>query len=150
MPIKKLTTPDEVEAAVRYYFDIRGPIEIHDDLTVSVLDQETVYQFRLAKTIPFKFRTLYSFHSENHDLQDLGCLPDTPFEAVAVTYYPTMALLRTLNAKFIRLMRRTWDFGDTVERAQDIVTRYQGQGQSAVVACAAELAAAGLKENARW
>jgi hypothetical protein len=61
--------------------------------------------------------------------------------------------LRCLNAKEIDLKAISWGDQNMWARyrnANRIMEKYQGQGQAGAMACAAELAQAGLKENARW
>ncbi len=149
--VARAKTPEDVERYLSIYCHITGSYTINDDLTVSVdglVDQKLKYRH-----IPIKFRRLTRFRSRWKELRDLSCLPDEPFEHVNISYYKDLALLRCLNAKVIGLQASSWaDQGmwDRYRSATQIMAKYQGQGQTGAMACAAELAAVGLKENARW
>jgi len=62
------------------------------------------------------------------------------------TWYPQQPLLRLLHAK--RLQLGIPD--NPARKVVDILKNYAGQGQKGALACAAELAKAGFKDNARW
>jgi hypothetical protein len=144
-------TPEDVKQYLRTYCTIDQPLTINSDLTVST--NFTVWQKLRSRQIPIKFKSLRAFVSDRKDLRDLSCLPDEPFAHISITYYKNVALLRCLNAKEIELRPISWDDQNMWARyysAQRIMTKYQGQGQAGAMACAAELAQAGLKENARW
>lgn len=66
---------------------------------------------------------------------------------VVVTYQPRVPLLGLLSVKKIELLKPN---GSHVEQLEAIMNKYAGQGQQGALACAAEMADAGFKENARW
>ena len=71
----------------------------------------------------------------------------------SIDYQPHMPLLRSLVASRVDLSHRdswTWDLAKKKRTAEEILNRYAGQGEAGAFACGAELASAGLKENARW
>jgi hypothetical protein len=144
--VDKPTTPQEVEALLYKYFTPFGDVEVHDDLTVSV--SSSVSQKIPAASIPVAFRYVPSFVSHDKGLVDLSCLPEQLFNIANLTYYRSMAMLRLVNAKQV-ILNPDWSTPIGSEAAE-IADKYAGKGRSAVVAFAAELAAAGLKENARW
>lgn len=86
-------------------------------------------------------------------LTTLDHLPEHIGGLVTVTYTKTLPLLRTLVAKqgvnFVEGYNRRYEIPPPPAVVM-ILNRYKGQGQSAVVACAAALAEAGFKANARW
>jgi hypothetical protein len=144
-------TPEDVKQYLSIYCHITGSYTINDDLTVSV--EGLVDQKLKSKQIPIKFRRLTRFRSRWKELRNLSCLPDEPFEHINIGYYKDLALLRCLNAKVIGLQASSWadqSMWDRYRSATQIMAKYQGQGQTGAMACAAELAAAGLKGNARW
>ena len=146
-----LDTSLAVNIALHHYFHVIGSFVINDDLTVSV--NGLVLQHRQAQSIPFKFKTLKGFTSFGNGLKDLSCLPDESFEKIRITWYPDLALLRCLNASRIDLEPSSWSdpsMSARYHKAMEILFKYEGQGQSAAMVCAAELAQAGLKANARW
>jgi hypothetical protein len=63
------------------------------------------------------------------------------------TWYPQQPLLRLLQAKKLQLS--LWH-NDQARTVVDILNIYAGQGQKGAIACAAELAQAGFKANAKW
>jgi len=149
--VARARTPEDVEHYLSIYCHIIDSYTINPDLTVSV--DGPVYQKRKSRQIPVKFKSLTGFISRWSDLRNLSCLPDEPFESIKISYYKDLALLRCLNAKVIGIQATSWadpNMWDRYRRATQIMTKYQGQGQAAAIACAAELAQAGLKENARW
>jgi hypothetical protein len=82
----------------------------------------------------------------------LGC-----DQHISVTYHKDLGMLRTLMAKGgVRIYPP--DDSDNVivvdlqrlQQLEEILNRYKGQGQSGAIACAAEMAQAGFKGNARW
>lgn len=72
-------------------------------------------------------------------------------ELCRFTWYPQQPLLRLLQAERIQLSITQMTPADNPARkVVDILKNYAGQGQKGALACAAELAAAGFKDNARW
>lgn len=145
-------TRDEVDAALHHYFVswVQAKYEIQPDLTVSVFGR--IRQNTRAYRIPLKFNAVpgFIFESLLSGLKDLSCLPEEIFDEVRLTYYKDLPLLRCLNARLIMLGNPKPEMQQRLLLARGIMGKYQGQGRPAAVACAAELAAAGLKENARW
>ena len=71
----------------------------------------------------------------------------------AVIYKKDLPLLRSLVSPRIELDRpqyETWESVHQRRQVEQILRSYAGQGQSGALACAAELADAGFKGNARW
>ncbi len=67
------------------------------------------------------------------------------------TWYPQQPLLRLLQAKRIQLgITQMTPADNPARKVVDILKNYAGQGQKGALACAAELAKAGFKDNARW
>lgn len=89
----------------------------------------------------------------NPQLATLDHFPEHIGGRVTVTYTKTLPLLRTLVAKqgvsFAEGHNRRYEMPPPAA-VVEILNRYKGQGQSAAVACAAALAEAGFKANARW
>lgn len=86
-----------------------------------------------------------SHNPELHDLSEL-----TPVYILILSYDKNTGLLPVLQANNLR-----WDQpldNPAPERFDvgKILSPYLGKGRSAAIACAAELAAAGFKGNARW
>ena len=79
-------------------------------------------------------------------ITSLDGLP-TVIQGIALDYHPHMPLLKTLIADTIDFPHVNTKAPGAVER---ILNRYAGQGQAGALACAAELADAGYKENAQW
>lgn len=75
-----------------------------------------------------------------------GLPPDA--RMVEITYQKDLPLLKLLKQK--RTNVRTHITGERMDLLSDILEKYAGQGQSAALVCAAELADAGYKDNARW
>jgi hypothetical protein len=74
---------------------------------------------------------------------------------VDISYATDLPLLRTLVAKKgVRLGNpvpySNWDMVTKKRQAEEILSKYAGQGRSGSLACAAELSRAGFKGNARW
>lgn len=75
---------------------------------------------------------------------------------IALTYHKELPLLKTLMAQGGVYLYPVGDnYQNTpamkkLEPLQAILNRYKGQGQSGAIACAAEMAQAGFKGNARW
>ncbi len=92
-----------------------------------------------------------SFVCVNTSLTSLDGLPQFIPGLLGLTYRPQLPLLRALVAqKGVQFMnKRKIQTGDAAKVAK-ILNRYRGQGQSGAIACAAELASAGFKANARW
>ena len=78
-----------------------------------------------------------------NQLESLEGMP-TEVGILWIDYSPTLPLLRCLNAK------KMWQGTRWPREVWDILQKYLGQGQSGAIACAAELAAARFKSNARW
>ena len=74
---------------------------------------------------------------------DLAGLAEHIGRMVNVDYDRHLGLLRLLVAKYVFI-----EF--VPDKVNAIMTRYQGQGHKGALACAAELADAGYKGNARW
>jgi hypothetical protein len=91
---------------------------------------------------PSSVGDLFSCH-----LNPLTSLQGMPLELfyLAITYTPTLPLLRCLAAKSI-LFRPTMNH-TTVEI---ILNRYAGQGRRAMFDCQKDLIDAGFEDNARW
>jgi len=92
----------------------------------------------------------YCFKSPR--LQSLDHLPAEIPGRFVITWTKKLPLLRALVAKEgVGFLKAEFNpqKGEAVKVAA-IINRYRGQGQSAVIICAAELAAAGFKANARW
>ena len=84
------------------------------------------------------------FAVSSNPLKDLDHSPLHVGGYFAVSYREDLPLLRMLVAKDgVRL-------GRAPLQLIRIMNRYQGQGQQGALACAAELADAGFKGNARW
>ena len=88
---------------------------------------------------------------DNPQLESLDGLSQTIGASLWITYTKTLPLLRALvpTGGVVFWEGRSQSAGDAVKVAA-IINQYRGQGQSAVIICAAELAAAGFKANARW
>jgi len=83
-------------------------------------------------------------------LKNLDGFPDRVGGFANLPYHKDLPLLRLLNCQKGVLLRSDDTFTKPIV---DIIEKYiqaHEQGQSAVIACAAELAAAGFKGNARW
>lgn len=84
-------------------------------------------------------------------LKSLEGFPDAA-GAVRFSWRPDLPVLRLLNAARIDLGIKQ-EFEPESSPAQTclrILRKFQGQGEAGAFLCGAELAAAGLKENARW
>lgn len=83
-------------------------------------------------------------------LQDLDHLPNRG-SFIRLSYKTNFALLRCLNFDRVEIFDQ---FNILNEQQYDSINRilnqHAGQGQQGALACAAELADAGFKENARW
>jgi hypothetical protein len=99
-----------------------------------------------------------AYNCQGQALVGLLGLPLTEFKRLYVTYTPKLPVLRALVARKIWL-----ETSDTVARVgpkrrevtdkvEQILNdpRWMGKGQAGAIACAAELASAGFKANARW
>lgn len=71
-------------------------------------------------------------------------------ERVHLDWQPDLGLLKLLVAKSVKLHPKKMEHTEAVNRIQFILDKYAGQGQKGALACAAELADAGFKENAQW
>lgn len=67
---------------------------------------------------------------------------------IDITYQKNLPLLKLLQHHRVNV--RTAITGERMDLLSDILDKYAGQGQSAALACAAELASAGYKANAQW
>lgn len=103
---------------------------------------------------------------DNNLLTSLETLPeaswvwatDNPFEhfrntpshinTVTVSWNQTLPLLGLLSVQKIQLVDPATD--QSMESLEEILNQYAGKGQQGAIACAAELAKAGFKGNARW
>ena len=83
------------------------------------------------------------FNCSGNKLTSLEGLPAVE-GTLYLSYSPTLPLLRCLLAKKVVTTKPE---NSTV---QDILNQYAGQGEAGAFACGAELASAGLKDNARW
>jgi hypothetical protein len=89
--------------------------------------------------------------NDNPKLKSLDHLPEEIGSKLLVTYTKTLPVLRALVAKQgISFIKNNIEQEGDAEKVAEIVDRYKGQGQTGAIACAAELAKAGLKANARW
>ena len=88
------------------------------------------------------------------NIATLASLEGFPLEVSSVRFNwaPSLPLLRLLNAAKITVAYPGTDVyvRRNGHKAADILNRYAGQGEAGAFACGAELASAGLKENARW
>ena len=84
-----------------------------------------------------------SYNSIGNPLTNLNGLATAIKDHVQFSYDRSLPLLRTLVARLI------WPYPDQI-KLEAILNKYAGQGQSAALACAAELADAGFKANAQW
>ena len=87
------------------------------------------------------------------NLKSLDGLADEIRGQFSVNYRPDLPLLRSLVATrvdFTPQNLNTWELTQKMRTAQEILNRYAGQGEAGAFACGAELASAGLKDNARW
>jgi hypothetical protein len=84
----------------------------------------------------------------------LESLEGFPLEVSSVRFNwaPSLPLLRLLNAAKITVAYPGTDVyvRRNGQKAADILNGYAGQGEAGAFACGAELASAGLKDNARW
>lgn len=115
---------------------IKGlPVITHGDLLIG-------YN-RLASLEGISSKIEGDFYCDHNPLVNLDHWPDHIGGLVKISWRPDLPLLKTLIAKKVVCV-------GAPEIVQKILTQYAGQGQQGALACAAELAAAGFKENARW
>lgn len=89
-------------------------------------------------------QTVKQLACEQNPLESLTGLPPV-LDKLELDYSPHLPLLRVLGAKTV-----LWSIPYPPRDLEEIIDRYAGQGQSGAIACAAELAEAGFKANARW
>jgi len=84
-------------------------------------------------------------------LKSLEGFPDAA-GAVRFSWRPDLPVLRLLNAARIDLgiKQETEPESSPAQTCLRILRKFQGQGEAGAFLCGAELAASGLKENARW
>ena len=75
-----------------------------------------------------------------------GLPPDA--RLVDITYQKDLPMLKLLNQKQVNI--RSVVTGELMTDITDIINKYASQGRKGSLACAAELARAGYKGNARW
>jgi hypothetical protein len=93
--------------------------------------------------------TVDTIYAKNNPFEDFSGLPNVDEDseyAIEVTYSENLPLLRLTNASKITVYHKNKIF----EPVNTILNNYAGQGQRGAMACAAELAKAGFKRNARW
>ena len=83
------------------------------------------------------------YDCDSNPLESLEGIPHSLNGPFVCEYQKNLPLLRMLNAQKIELLMAP-------TAVQTILDKYAGQGQKGALACAAELADAGFKENARW
>ena len=90
-----------------------------------------------------------NFYCFDNRFTSLNGAPDHIQRGMMCDYSDHLPLLRTLNSKGpIKLVSASEK--PVPEQVRQILNRYAGQGQQGALACAAELADAGFKGNARW
>jgi len=93
-------------------------------------------------------RVDYGFSIQNlPNLKSLEGFPESVFMC-RFTWQPDLPLLRLLQAQ--RLEMDDYSLRKEPGLCLEILQKYAGQGEAGAFACGAELATAGLKENARW
>jgi hypothetical protein len=166
---------EQIKRLLDEYFVIKGKIEIDDEGTVNVIDvpgvsprvQVWLKKFLDDGAIPVVFGKVEGdFLAAGRNVKTLRGFPkfikgslrteanlnlrqlyDCEIEEIGDTWFSSyrqsQGLLRMLVAKHIYLV-------DGPPKVESIMSRYAGQGRQGSLACAAELARAGYKGNARW
>ena len=84
-----------------------------------------------------------SLQCNGNPLKSLDGIPKVLKDQIWLDYDGHLPLLRLLETTAFVL-------SFAPDKVKNILNKYAGQGQSAALACAAELADAGYKDNARW
>ncbi len=84
-----------------------------------------------------------NFVCHENPLRTLAHAPDSVGKVITLSYGADLPLLRLLNYHRFTIV-------DAPDELLEIMSKYAGQGKKASIACAAELAKKGFKQNAKW
>ncbi len=94
-----------------------------------------------------------TYSCSGNPLQSLEGISTQGLSRFVTDYTPRVPLLRSLysqSIKFTKEQSLPTSFWPQINQVSFIMNKYAGQGKAGVIKCAAELAKAGFKENARW
>ena len=99
------------------------------------------------KNFEGSLRSAHLIDARHNPFESLDGFEKITVNEIRITWNDRLPLLKLLVAKKIVVMDK---LNEPLQNINEILNRYAGQGRQGSLACAAELARAGYKGNARW